>query len=78
LFPTIPTSASTYHRIPSFLEFDIDDSIMERGHTSKVRYWANKLAVKQIEPNLSTAQLMLVNEDLKPGISTHRLLMERK
>jgi hypothetical protein len=51
---------------------------MERGHTSKVRYWADKLAVKQIEPNLSTAQLMLVNEDLKPGISFHRILKERK
>jgi hypothetical protein len=51
---------------------------MERGYTSKVRYWANKLAVKQIEPNLSTAQLMLVNEDLKPGISSHRLLKEWK
>jgi hypothetical protein len=51
---------------------------MERGHTSKVRYWADKLAVKQIEPNLSTAQLMLVNEDLKPGISFHRILKGRK
>jgi hypothetical protein len=70
LFPTISTSTSTYHRIPSFQEFDIDESTMERGHTSKVRYWANKLAVKQIEPNLSTAQLMLVNEDLKPGTSS--------
>lgn len=51
---------------------------MERGHISKVRYWADKLATKQVSPNLTTAQLMLVNEDLKPGISSHRILIERK
>lgn len=40
---------------------------MERRYSSKLRYLANKLAVKQTEPNLTTAQLMLINEDLKPG-----------
>lgn len=44
---------------------------MQRGQTSKLRHFADKLAVKQIEPNLSTAQLMLVNEDLKPGMSSY-------
>jgi hypothetical protein len=42
---------------------------MERRHHSKLGYYADKLAVKQTEPGLTTAQLMLINEDLKPGRS---------
>jgi hypothetical protein len=38
---------------------------MERVKNSKVAYWADKLAVES-EPNLTTAQLMLFNHDLKP------------
>ena len=40
---------------------------MEHQPTSKVKYWAHKLAVKS-EPGLTTGQLMLINEDLKPGM----------
>jgi NCS1 family nucleobase:cation symporter-1 len=38
---------------------------MERVKKSKAAHWANKLAVES-EPNLTTAQLMLFNHDLKP------------
>lgn len=38
---------------------------MEKVKNSKVAYWADKLAVES-EPNLTTAQLMLFNHDLKP------------
>jgi NCS1 family nucleobase:cation symporter-1 len=38
---------------------------MERLKRSKVAHWANKLAVES-ESNLTTAQLMLFNHDLKP------------
>ncbi|KAF1921573.1 uracil permease [Ampelomyces quisqualis] len=38
---------------------------MERVKRSKVAHWSNKLAVES-EPNLTTAQLMLFNHDLKP------------
>jgi NCS1 family nucleobase:cation symporter-1 len=38
---------------------------MERIKRSKVAHWSNKLAVES-EPNLTTAQLMLFNHDLKP------------
>jgi hypothetical protein len=43
-------------------------SIMEKVKRSKVAHYANKLAV-QSEPNLTTAQLMLFNHDLKPACS---------
>ncbi|KAH4064026.1 hypothetical protein HBI52_037390 [Parastagonospora nodorum] len=38
---------------------------MERVKRSKVAHWSSKLAVES-EPNLTTAQLMLFNHDLKP------------
>ncbi|KAH7370983.1 uracil permease [Pyrenochaeta sp. MPI-SDFR-AT-0127] len=38
---------------------------MEKLRRSKVAHWSNKLAVES-EPNLTTAQLMLFNHDLKP------------
>lgn len=38
---------------------------MEKLKRSKVAHWSNKLAVES-EPNLTTAQLMLFNHDLKP------------
>ncbi|ORY17106.1 uracil permease [Clohesyomyces aquaticus] len=38
---------------------------MEKVKNTKVRYYANKLAV-ETEPGLTTAQLMLFNHDLKP------------
>jgi len=38
---------------------------MEKVKNSKIAHWSNKLAVKS-EPNLTTAQLMLFNHDLKP------------
>jgi hypothetical protein len=38
---------------------------MERVKRSKLAHYANKLAVES-EPNLTTAQLMLYNHDLKP------------
>ncbi|OHX00513.1 uracil permease [Colletotrichum incanum] len=37
----------------------------EKVHSSKWRYWADKLAVTS-EPGLTSAQLMLTNYDLKP------------
>jgi hypothetical protein len=40
-------------------------TIMEKVKRSKVAHYANKLAVES-EPNLTTAQLMLFNHDLKP------------
>ncbi|KAL7771477.1 hypothetical protein CFE70_001420 [Pyrenophora teres f. teres 0-1] len=40
------------------------DNIMEKLKRSKVAHWADKLAVES-EPNLTTAQLMLYNHDLK-------------
>jgi NCS1 family nucleobase:cation symporter-1 len=42
---------------------------MERVKRSKIAHWSNKLAVES-EPNLTTAQLMLHNHDLKP-VSTY-------
>lgn len=39
---------------------------MEKLKQSKVRYYADKLAV-EAEPGLTNAQLMLTNHDLKPG-----------
>lgn len=41
---------------------------MERVKTSKAAHILQKLAVKETEPGLSTGQLMLINEDLKPGM----------
>ena len=41
--------------------------IMEKLKKSKVKYYADKLAV-DAEPGLTNAQLMLTNFDLKPGI----------
>lgn len=41
---------------------------MERVKTSKATHILQKLAVKETEPGLSTGQLMLINEDLKPGM----------
>lgn len=38
---------------------------MEKVKKSKAAHWANKLAVES-EPGLTTAQLMLFNQDLKP------------
>lgn len=38
---------------------------MERVKRSKIAHWSNKLAVES-EPNLTSAQLMLFNHDLKP------------
>jgi len=38
---------------------------MERLKRSKIAHWSNKLAVES-EPNLTSAQLMLFNHDLKP------------
>jgi NCS1 family nucleobase:cation symporter-1 len=38
---------------------------MEKVKQSKIAHWSNKLAVES-EPNLTTAQLMLFNHDLKP------------
>jgi NCS1 family nucleobase:cation symporter-1 len=38
---------------------------MEKLKRSKISHWSNKLAVES-EPNLTTAQLMLFNHDLKP------------
>jgi nucleobase:cation symporter-1, NCS1 family len=40
---------------------------MEHRSSSKIARFAQKLAVKA-EPGLTTAQLMLTNEDLKPGM----------
>ena len=42
------------------------DYIMEKFKSTKLAYWANKLAVES-EPGLTNAQLMLNNHDLKPG-----------
>jgi NCS1 family nucleobase:cation symporter-1 len=39
---------------------------MEKVKSTKLAYWANKLAVES-EPGLTNAQLMLNNHDLKPG-----------
>ena len=39
---------------------------MEKFKSTKLAYWANKLAVES-EPGLTNAQLMLNNHDLKPG-----------
>ena len=44
---------------------------MERLQRSKVRYYADKLAVES-EPGLTNAQLMLTNHDLKPGMTIER------
>jgi hypothetical protein len=41
---------------------------MERVNKSKTARLLEKVAVKQTEPGLTTSQLMLINEDLKPGI----------
>ena len=38
---------------------------MERLKRSKVAHWSSRFAVES-EPNLTTAQLMLFNHDLKP------------
>jgi NCS1 family nucleobase:cation symporter-1 len=38
---------------------------MEKVKRSKLAHYANKFAVES-EPNLTTAQLMLYNHDLKP------------
>ena len=38
---------------------------MDKVKRSKLAHYANKLAVES-EPNLTTAQLMLYNHDLKP------------
>jgi len=42
---------------------------MERLRRSRVSHWSSKLAVES-EPNLTTAQLMLFNHDLKPVMFT--------
>jgi hypothetical protein len=41
------------------------DKMTEKGYKSKLRYWADKLAVES-EPSLTNRQLMLTNYDLKP------------
>ncbi|KAH9877746.1 hypothetical protein J1614_002963 [Plenodomus biglobosus] len=41
--------------------------MMEKLKKSKIAHWSNKLAVES-EPGLTTAQLMLFNEDLKPVV----------
>lgn len=41
------------------------NTTMERLKRSKIAHWSNKLAVES-EPNLTSAQLMLFNHDLKP------------
>jgi hypothetical protein len=41
---------------------------MAETEPSAVRRFLNKIAVKETEPGLTTAQLMLINEDLKPGM----------
>jgi NCS1 family nucleobase:cation symporter-1 len=38
---------------------------MQKAKSSKIAHWSSKLAVES-EPNLTTAQLMLLNYDLKP------------
>jgi NCS1 family nucleobase:cation symporter-1 len=59
-----PVATSTVHH-SSDEGFFFYSLIMERVKNSKVAYWADKLAVES-EPNLTTAQLMLFNHDLKP------------
>ncbi|ROT42939.1 hypothetical protein SODALDRAFT_269706 [Sodiomyces alkalinus F11] len=44
-----------------------------RLHGSKAKYWANKLAVDETEPGLTSSQLMLINKDLKPVEKARRL-----
>jgi NCS1 family nucleobase:cation symporter-1 len=38
---------------------------MQKVKSSKIAHWSSELAVES-EPNLTTAQLMLFNYDLKP------------
>lgn len=59
-----PVATSTLHHSSDegFFSYSL---IMEKVKNSKVAYWADKLAVES-EPNLTTAQLMLFNHDLKP------------
>ena len=48
-------------------------AIMVKLKASKLAHWSNKLAVES-EPNLTTAQLMLFNHDLKPVRGHHPTL----
>lgn len=61
---------------------------MERVKRSKVAHWSSRFAVES-EPNLTTAQLMLFNHDLKPvgivdtdcyslGANIHQVEPERR
>jgi hypothetical protein len=59
-----PVATSTVHH-SSDEGYSSYSLIMEKVKNSKVAYWADKLAVES-EPNLTTAQLMLFNHDLKP------------
>jgi hypothetical protein len=47
---------------------------MEKVKNSKIAHWSSKLAVES-EPNLTTAQLMLFNHDLKPVRILHTILL---
>ena len=50
---------------------------MDRVKKSKIAHWSNKLAVES-EPNLTTAQLMLFNHDLKPVCSSQPVQNQMK
>ena len=59
-----PLATSSCHH-SSDEGFFFYSTIMEKVKNSKIAHWSNKLAVES-EPNLTTAQLMLFNHDLKP------------
>ncbi|KAL2760134.1 hypothetical protein ACRALDRAFT_1046582 [Sodiomyces alcalophilus JCM 7366] len=44
-----------------------------RLYGSRTKYWANKLAVDEAEPGLTSSQLMLTNKDLKPVEKARRV-----
>jgi hypothetical protein len=56
---------------PSYENPSLLSVVMEKVKSSRLVYWADKLATTS-EPGLSSAELMLTNEDLKPVEPEHR------
>ncbi|KAH6673948.1 permease for cytosine/purines, uracil, thiamine, allantoin-domain-containing protein [Plectosphaerella plurivora] len=55
------------------MDLDGEPQMRRRAHGSKFQYWSDKLAVSETEPGLTTGQLMLINEDLKPVEAARRV-----
>lgn len=50
-----------------------EPQIRQRAAGSKVKYWANKLAVAETEPGLSTGQLMVCPLSSSSPCAVHEL-----